>query len=279
MSRNFIEKPIIIRPETRWLNIGFKELWDYRELVYFFVWRDIKIRYKQTIIGGLWVIFQPLTAMLIFTVFFGRFAKIPSDNIPYPIFVYVGLILWNYFSFSLSHSSESMVGNSNIIQKIYFPRLIIPISSSLIGLVDFCIASLILVGFMVYYQISVHIAMLYYLPLLLLITFLSSVGLGCFFASVNVKYRDVRYAIPFFIQMFMFLTPVIYPVSMLGGKYKLLVSLNPMTGVIETARGVIFGNHNIDWRFLSFSIVISLALFVFGIAYFRKTEKYFADII
>lgn len=273
------ENLIVVKPTKGWLNIGLKELWDYRELIYFFVWRDIKVRYKQTAIGALWAIFQPFAAMLIFTLFFGKFAKIPSDNIPYPVFVYVGILLWNYFSFGLSHSSESMVSNANIIQKIYFPRLIIPISSSLIGLIDFAIASLILIGLMAYYRFIPNITIVIYLPPLILITFLSSVGLGCFFASVNVKYRDVRYVIPFFIQMFMFLTPVIYPMSMLGAKFKWFLSLNPMSGVIEAARSVVFGDRVVDWHLLSISIVISLVLFIFGIMYFRKTERYFADII
>jgi len=217
--------------------------------------------------------------MLIFTLFFGKLAKMPSDGIPYPIFVYVGLLLWNYFSFGLSHSSNSMVSNSNIIQKIYFPRLIIPISSSLIGIVDFIIASVILIAMMFYYRYIPNIAGIVYLPMLLFITFLSSVGLGCFLASINVKYRDVRYVVPFFIQMVMFLTPVIYPISMLGNKYKWLLMMNPMCGVIETARGVIFNKSAVDWILLSVSIAVSVILFIFGVMYFRKTEHFFADII
>lgn len=273
------ENTIIIKPHKGWLNIDFKELWNYRELVYFFVWRDIKVRYKQTIIGALWAVFQPLTAMVVFTIFFGKFAKMPSDNIPYPVFVYVGLILWNYFSFGLSHASDSMISNANIIQKVYFPRLIVPISSSLIGLIDFFVASIVLLGLMAYYRFVPSIIILWYLPVLILITFLSSVGLGCFLASLNVKYRDVRYALPFFIQMFMFLTPVIYPVSILGNKYRLFLLLNPMSGVIENARRIIFMSRPVDGGLLFLSLTISIVLFVFGIAYFRKTERYFADII
>jgi lipopolysaccharide transport system permease protein len=270
---------IIIKSQKGWLRIDFKELWFYRELAYFFVWREIKIRYKQTVVGFAWAIFKPLTTMLIFTFFFGKLAKIPSDGIPYPIFVYIGLLLWDYFAFGLNHSSESMVGNANIIQKVYFPRLIIPISSSLIGLVDFAIASIVLFGLMIYYHYIPNVAGIFYLPLLLLITFFSSVGLGCFFASINVKYRDVRYIIPFFMQMFMFLTPVIYPVSMAGSKFKWLLALNPMAGVIEFARAVILGTRNMDWPMLLMSMIISVGLFIFGIYYFRKTENYFADII
>ena len=268
-----------IKPHKGWISIDLKELWDYRELAYFFVWRAIKIRYKQTVIGALWAIFKPLFTMVIFTIFFGRLAKIPSDGVPYPIFVYVGTLLWQYFSFSLSDASGSMVGNAGIINKIYFPRLIIPISSSFIGLVDFTIASLILAVLMFYYQYIPNLVGVLIIPLLLLITFLASVGLGCFLAAVNVKYRDVRHILPFFIQMLMFLTPVIYPTSMVSDKYRWILALNPMSGVIENARAGIFGNKPVDWQLLGVSIAISAILFVFGIFYFKKTERFFADIV
>ena len=270
---------LVIKPPRGLFNIGFKELWVNRELLYFFVWKDMKVRYKQTAVGVLWAVFQPLIAMLIFTFFFGRFAKMPSDGVPYPIFVYVGLLLWKYFSFALSNSSNSVVGNASIIQKIYFPRLIMPISSSLVGLIDFAISSFILAGLMFYYHYIPNVSGIFYIPLLVFITFLSSIGLGCFLASINVKYRDVRYAMPFFIQMLMFLTPVIYPVSMLGDKYKWILALNPMSGVIQTARGTLFGIRAVDWQLLSTAIIVSVVLFVFGIIYFRKTERFFADIV
>lgn len=222
----------VIRPPKGWLHLNLRELWQYRELAYFFVWRDIKVRYKQTAIGALWAVFQPFTAMIIFSIFFGRFVGIPSEGIPYPVFVYSGLLLWNYFAFGLAHASSSMVENGNIIKKIYFPRLIIPIASSLTGLVDFLFATLVLVGLMIYYNYLPHLAIILYAPLLLVMTFLASMGLGCFLASINVKYRDVRYALPFFIQILMFLTPVIYPVSIVGEKYRWLLALNPMSSVI-----------------------------------------------
>lgn len=270
---------VIIRPPKGLFNIGCRELWEYRELLYFFVWRDIKVRYKQTAVGASWAIFQPLLTMLIFTFFFGRFAKMPSDGIPYPIFVYVGLLLWNYFSSALSRASSSMVNNAGIIEKIYFPRLIIPVSSSLTGLVDFIIASFILIGLMFYYRYAPTLTGILYIPLLVFIIFLTSVGLGCFLASINVKYRDVGYVMPFFIQMLMFVTPVIYPISILEGRFKWILAINPMSGVIEAARGAILGIRPVDWELLSLSIAISLALFVFGIVYFRRTERFFADII
>ena len=268
----------VIQPPKGWLHLDVKELWVFRELAYFFVWRDIKVRYKQTAIGALWAIFQPFMAMVVFSIFFGRFVGIPSDGIPYPIFVYAGLLFWNYFSFGLSHSAGSMVENGNIIKKIYFPRLIIPIASSLTGLVDFFFATLVLVGLMAYYHYLPYLTIVFYMPLLLGIAFLSSMGVGCFLAAINVKYRDVRYALPFFIQILMFITPVIYPVSIVGEKYRWLLALNPMSSVIETARAVLFGKP-IEGSLILISLGTAFIFFLAGIIYFRKTERFFADII
>lgn len=270
---------ISIKPPKGWLRIDFKELWAYRELAYFFVWRDVKIRYKQTVMGVLWALFQPFAAMVIFTIFFGRFAKMPSDGVPYPVFVYVGLLLWNYFSFGLSHAASSMLTNSNVIQKIYFPRLIVPFSSSLLGLLDFFIASFVLVGLMLYYHYVPHLAGVLCLPFLLVIIFLTSVGVGCFLASINVKYRDVQYILPYFIQMFMFVTPVIYPSSILSAKFKWIIIANPMAVVIETARNSLLKHQGTEWGPLFMAFAISICIFSFGVMYFRKTERYFADII
>lgn len=269
----------VIRPPRGWFRIDFQELWAFRELAYFFVWRDLKVRYKQTVLGALWAIFQPFVAMVVFSIFFGKLARMPSDGIPYPIFVYSGLVLWNYFSFSLSHAAGSMVENAGIIKKIYFPRLIIPVASSLIGLVDFAIAAVILVGLMVYYQFVPSLLILLYLPALLAITFLTAVGVGSFLASVNVKYRDVRYAMPFFIQMLLFVTPVIYPISIVGERFRWLLALNPMAGVIEAARGLLFKGGAIDGSALGLSLGVAGLLFVAGVIYFRKTEQFFADIV
>jgi lipopolysaccharide transport system permease protein len=260
------------------LHWDLKELWSFRELVYFFVWRDIKVRYKQTIMGGLWVVFQPLVAMIIFTLFFGRFAKIPSDNIPYPLFVYVGLLFWNYFAFAISRASESMVANANIIQKIYFPRIIIPLSAAILGIVDFFVASLILVFFFMYYRFLPAASNIWILPWLIVNAFLAAFGMGCLLASLNVKYRDVRYVVPFLVQMLMFVTPVIYPMSMIHSKWKWVFAFNPMSGVIENARAVIFARP-VDMNLLFISTIISVFLFLLGTAYFRKTEQFFADLI
>lgn len=269
----------VIRPKKGWVDIGLKELWLYRELVYFFAWREIKVRYKQTILGIFWAILQPVVTTVVFTIFFGRFARMPFDGIPYPIFVYIGLLLWNYFSFCLSHSSSSMVENADIVQKVYFPRLIIPISSCLVGLVDFFISCLVLLALMAYYHCIPQIEGILFMPFLIFITFLSSMGLGSFFAAINVKYRDMRYVIPFFIQLAMFLTPVIYPMSIIGNRFKWILALNPMSGVIESFRRLILGTGNIDWHVLSISCVTGIVLFVFGISFFRQTERYFADIL
>jgi len=269
---------IIIKPKKTFSLGDIKEIWDYRELIYFFTWRDLKVRYKQTAIGVLWALFQPFITMVVFSVFFGNLAKIPSDNVPYPIFVYVGLLIWQFFSSSLSDTSNSLVNNQSIITKVYFPRLILPISTVLTKFVDFFVASIILVGLMAYYHFLPNLTGLLILPLLLLITFFISIGGGLFLAAVNVKFRDVRYVLPFFIQMLLFVTPVIYPAS-IAGKYSWILSFNPMTGVIKAAQAAILGNAPINWFLLLISSIASLIIFLIGVTYFKKTEKYFADIV
>lgn len=268
----------IIKPKKTFSLNDIRELWQYRELMYFFTWRDLKVRYKQTAIGVAWAIFQPFMTMVVFSVFFGNFAKMPSDGIPYPIFVYVGLLIWQFFSSALSETSNCLVGNQAIITKVYFPRLILPISAVLTKLVDFFVASIILIFLMMYYQYTPHLAGLLILPLLLLISFLAAVGGGLFLAAVNVKYRDVRYALPYFIQILMFVTPVIYPAS-IAGKYSWILSLNPMTGVIKAAHAAILGNAPINWMLLLISFAATSVLFIIGIIFFKQTERYFADVI
>jgi len=268
----------VIRPRKTFSLKDIKELWQYRELLYFFAWRDLKVRYKQTFIGVAWAIFQPFITMVVFSVFFGGLAKIPSDGVPYPIFVYVGLLFWQFFSTALGDTSNALISNQAIITKVYFPRLILPISTVVTKFVDFLIATLILVGLMFYYGYMPHISGLLILPLLLLITFMASVGGGLFLASINVKYRDVRYALPFFIQILLFLTPVIYPAS-IAGKYSYLLAINPMTGVIQSARAAILGTAPINWLLISISLAGTFVLMVFGTYFFKKTERFFADII
>jgi len=269
----------LIKPKKRLSLVeDAKELWEAKELLYFFAWRDLKVRYKQTAIGVFWVIFQPFITMVVFSLFFGKLAKMPSDGIPYPIFVYTGLLLWQFFSTSLSETSNCLIANQSIITKVYFPRLILPISAVLTKFVDFFIASVILIGMMAYYQYLPHLTGLLILPLLLLISFLAAMGIGLFLAAFNVKYRDVRYALPFFIQTLLFLTPVIYPSSILG-KYSWILALNPMTGVIKAARAEILGSGEVNWLLLLISGSVSLLLLILSVIYFKKTERYFADIV
>lgn len=269
---------IVIKPKKAFSWQDLKEIWRYKELLYFFAWRDLKVRYKQTVIGVLWAIFQPFFVMVVFSILFGSLAKMPSDGVPYPIFVYIGLLFWQFFSSSLSEASGSLVSNQAICTKTYFPRLILPISSAMPHLVDFLIASGILVGLMIYYHYTPHLVGVLIVPLLVLITLIIASGLGIFLSAVNVKYRDVRYVLPFFIQMLMFVTPVIYPVSIFQ-KYSWILAINPMTGVIQVARAAILGTVSINWISLLTSGLVGIIILIIGIIYFKKTEKYFADLI
>lgn len=268
----------IIRPKKFFSLRDLSELWQYKELLYFFSWRDLKVRYKQTTIGILWAVLQPLITMIVFSLFFGKLANVPSDSVPYPIFVYVGLLFWQFFSGALSDTSNVLITNQSIITKVYFPRLILPLSSVITKFVDFIIASVILLGLMIYYGFIPNLGGFLILPLLLLITFMAAVGGGLWLAAVNVKYRDVRYALPFFIQILLFITPVIYPAS-IAGKYSWLLALNPMTGVIQSARAALLGTTPINWLLLSISFVACLIILLIGIIYFKKVERYFADIV
>jgi lipopolysaccharide transport system permease protein len=272
------EKLSIIEPKKGWVPIDLKEIWKYRELLYFLTKRDIKVRYKQTVLGGLWAIIQPLFTMIVFTLFFGKLAKVPSDGVPYPIFVYAGLLPWTYFANALAASGNSLVGSQNLISKVYFPRLIIPTSASLTGLLDLLIAMLILGVLMIYYQFLPGISMLLF-PFLVGLTFLCAVGVGLWLSALNVEYRDIRYAIPFLIQLWMFVSPVIYPVSLVSEKYQWLLALNPMGGIIKAFRASLLGHMPIDWFLLSISTAMVVVLFCSGIYYFRRMEKTFADVV
>lgn len=268
----------IIRPKKVLGLDDFKEIWNYRELLYFFAWRDFKVRYKQTVIGVLWAVFQPFMTMVVFSVFFGKMLGIPSDGVPYPIFVYTGLLFWQFFSSALTETSNVLISNQAIITKVYFPRLILPLAAVTTKFVDFAIASLILAGMMIYYGYTAQIAGFVILPILLLITFMTAVGGGLLLAAVNVKYRDVRYILPFFIQILLFVTPVIYPAS-IAGQYSWLLAFNPMMGVIQTARASFLETTPINWILLGDSFVAALLLLGIGTLYFKKVERYFADLI
>ena len=272
------EDTLIIQPTRGWRNINLAEIWRYRELLYFFTWRDIKVRYKQTAIGVLWAILQPFLTMVVFSVFFGKFAKVPSEGIPYPMFVYAGLLPWTLFSQSLTRSSQSVVTNANLIKKIYFPHLITPLSASLSALVDFFISFGILFFMMMYYKIM-PAKEIFLFPLLVILTFLCSVGIGFWFSAINVMYRDVRYVIPFLIQLGLFITPVIYPVSIVPEKYAWILYLNPMTGIIESYRTCLLGYKAVPVLGLTVSVVITLSFFISGVYFFRRMERKFADVI
>ncbi len=272
------EPAIVIRPKKTFSFSDIRELWNYRELLYFFTWRDLKVRYKQTAIGVLWAVIQPLLAMVVFSFFFGTLAKIPSDNVPYPIFVYTGLLFWQFFSDSLADVSNSLVGNQSIITKVYFPRLILSVSPIITKLIDFAIAAVILAGMMVYYGIAPSLESVAAVPVLLIITFMCAMGAGLFLAAINVKYRDVRYVLPYFIQLLIFVTPVIYPAS-IAGKYSKLLALNPMMGVIQNARAALLNTAPVNWPLIGISSAVCLLMLAFGFYVFKKVERYFADII
>jgi len=269
---------IIIRPQKGWISIKLRELWQFRELLYFLAWRDIKVKYKQTALGVVWAVLQPFLTMMVFSVLFGRFVKMPSEGVPYPIFVYIGLLPWQYFASVLSQSTQSVVVEKNMITKIYFPRLIIPTSTALSALLDFCIASVILGMMMIYYGVSVGSG-IFLVPLLVVLTMVNAVGFGMWFSALNVRYRDIQYAIPFMIQIWMFVTPVIYPSSLFGERYSWILSLNPMAGVIEAFRPAVLGHMPIPWPSLFVSAIVGSAIFIGGMVYFRRVERYFADVI
>ncbi len=273
-----MKEALIIQPTRGWRHIDLREIWHYRELLYFLTWRDIKVRYKQTLIGAAWAVIQPLLTMVVFSIFFGKLIKVPSEGIPYPIFVFAGLLPWTYFAQSLSRSSESVVQSANLIRKVYFPRIITPVSASLSGLLDFGISFVVLIGLMVYYQFFPTKELLLF-PLLALLTFLCSVGIGLWLSALNVMYRDVKYATPFFIRLGLFVTPVIYPASIVPKEYSWILYLNPMTGIIESFRASILGYKAIPWFGLTISILITISIFVSGIFFFRRMEKNFADMI
>jgi lipopolysaccharide transport system permease protein len=269
---------IIIKPRKGWQLINFKELIEYKDLFYFLVMRDVKVRYKQTVLGGLWAIIQPFFLMVIFSLFFGALAKVPSEGIPYPIFSYSTLIAWTYFSNTVSGSSNSLVSNSSLVSKVYFPRLIIPLSPVFAFLLDFVISFIILIGMMIYFQVYPDITILF-LPLLVVIMMFLASGVGTLLASLNAKYRDIQYTISFLLQFWMFASPVIYPVSMLPEKYRVIYAINPMTGIIEGFRSALLGTTAFPTRLVLISALVSILIFIAGTLYFRRTERYFADVI
>jgi lipopolysaccharide transport system permease protein len=272
------ERPILtITPSRGWVALNLLEVWDHRELLYFLTWRDIKIRYKQTALGMVWAIIQPLFPMLVFTLFFGKLAKVPSDGIPYSVFAYAGLLPWTYFASAIGNSSNSIVGSSNLISRVYFPRMIIPASAVLAALVDFLIAFILLAGLMIWHRIPVTVSTLMLLPLVGILTILS-LAIGMTFAGWTVKYRDIRFALPFLVQLWMFATPVIYPASLVPQKWRWVLGLNPITGIVEGFRSALFGRP-FAWGFLAYSVAFALVMLVYSAYSFRRLERLFADLI
>ncbi len=266
-----------IEPSSGWVSLRLGELWEYRELLYFLVWRDIKVRYKQTALGAAWAILQPVLTMVVFSVFFGRLAKVPSDGIPYPVFALAALVPWQLFAYAVSESTSSLVVSQNLIKKVYFPRLVIPIASVLAGLVDFAISFVALIGLMTYYGIRPTPAIAI-LPLFILLAVASALCVGLWLSALNVEFRDVRYTIPFLTQFWMFVTPVAYPSSLIPEKWRTVFGLNPMAGVVEGFRWALLGKATSLGSFLAVSIAVVVVLLFGGLVYFRRMESTFADV-
>jgi lipopolysaccharide transport system permease protein len=267
-----------IEPSKGWVSLKLRELWEYRELLYFLIWRDIKVRYKQTILGGAWAIIQPFFTMVVFSLFFGKLAKIPSDGIPYPIFCFAALVPWGFFANGMSQASNSLVGESNLIKKVYFPRLSIPIASVLGGIVDFVLALVMLLGMMLYYGMTptVNAAAL---PLFLILAFITSLGTSLWLSAMYVQFRDVRHVIPFLTQIWLFATPVAYPSSLLDEPWRTLYGVNPMVGVVEGFRWALLGTQTTPGPTIIISYLVAIGLLLSGAYYFRRMEKTFADVI
>jgi lipopolysaccharide transport system permease protein len=275
---NLNAETLRIEASRGWIPLRLGELWEYRELLYFLVWRDIKVRYKQTALGAIWAIIQPFTTMVVFSLFFGKLAKIPSDNIPYPIFCYAALVPWTFFANGLTQSSESLVGNANLIRKVYFPRLTIPVAAVLSGIVDFGLAFIVLLGMMLYYGIVPTVNVVW-LPLFLLLALVSSLGIGLWLSALNLKYRDVRYVVPFLTQIWLFVTPIAYPSTLLPARWQLVYGLNPMAGVVRGFRWALLGTTTAPGPIIFVSSLASLLILAGGVFYFRRMERTFADLV
>jgi len=266
------------QPPKGWAWPKFRELWEYRELLFFFAWRDIKVRYRQTVMGVLWAIIQPFFTMVIFSLFFGRLANIPSDGVPYPIFSFTALVPWTFFANALAQASNSLVFNANMIKKIYFPRLALPIATVLAGVIDFALAFIVLLGIMLYYGLAPTVNIIW-LPLFALLALVTSIGVSLWLAAMNVQFRDVRYTIPFLTQAWLFVTPIAYPSSLLPEPWRTLYGLNPMAGVVEGFRWALLGTDTAPGKMIIVSALVAVILLVSGAFYFRRMEQSFADVL
>jgi len=272
------EPVLVIQPSRVWFHLDLAALWQYRELLYFLVWRDLKVRYRQTAIGATWAILQPLMTMVIFTVIFSHFAKIPSDGLPYPIFAYTALLPWTYFASALSRSSSSVVAEAHLISKVYFPRAVLPLAGTVSGIIDFAVAFVLLLGMMIWYGIMPAWGLLA-LPLFLLLALATALAVGLWCSALNVRYRDVGYTIPFLTQCWMYASPVAYPVSLVPENWRFVYSLNPMAGVIEGFRWALLGKHGPDFVVMAVSTVVVALLLVGGLVFFKHVERTFVDVV
>lgn len=267
-----------LAPSNGWVSLRLREFWEYHELLYFLIWRDVKVRYKQTVLGAGWAIIQPLFTMLVFTIFFGRLAKIPSDGLPYPVFSYAALVPWTFFANGLTQSADSLAGSANLLRKVYFPRLAIPVAAVLSGVVDFLIAFVVLLVLMAVYGVHPTINVVW-LPALLLLALATSLGVGLWLSALNVEFRDVKYVVPFIVQFWMLATPIAYPSSMMSQPWRTWYGLNPMSGVVEGFRWALLGKTGAPGGMIWVSACVSIALLVGGAFYFRRLEKTFADLV
>jgi lipopolysaccharide transport system permease protein len=267
-----------IEASRGWVSLRLQELWEYRELLYFLTWRDLKVRYKQTVLGASWAVLQPFVTMVIFSIFFGRLAGVPSDGLPYPIFSFAALVPWTFFAFGLTHSSNSLVGSANLIKKIYFPRLMLPIASMLAGAVDFALAFMLLLGMMAYFGIAPTWNVVW-LPFLLVLAFGTALGVGLWLSAMNVQFRDIKHTLPFLTQVWLFATPIAYPSSMLDEPWRTLYAINPMVGVVEGFRWALLGTDTAPGPMLAVSSIAAALLLVSGAYYFRRMERTFADVV
>lgn len=278
-SMKAAEKPsVIIRPAKGLFQLDLTAVWTYRELLYFMVWRDIKIRYKQTVLGAGWAIFQPLITMLIFTIIFGKLARIPSDGIPYPVFAFTALLPWTYFSQALTQGANSVITNANLITKIYFPRLLIPLAATIVPGVDFFFSFIMMLFLMIWFHITPTWNILA-LPFFLIVAFITAMAVSLWLSALNVRYRDVKYTIPFMVQIWMYASPVVYPVNLIPEKWRLVYGLNPMAGVIEGFRWALLGKQSPDFTVITVSLLVVFVMMTGGIIYFRRSESTFADVI
>jgi lipopolysaccharide transport system permease protein len=274
-----VEVPVtVIEPSKGWVSLRLHALWRSRELLYFLIWRDVKVRYKQTLLGAAWAILQPLLTMVVFSIFFGKLARMPSDGVPYPLFAYVALVPWTFFANGLTLSSNSLVANQTLLRKVYFPRLVIPISAVAAGLIDFGIAFIVLLGLAARYGVS-PTANLIWLPALVLLALVTALGVGLWFSALNVLYRDIQYVVPFLVQVWLYATPIVYPSSLVPERWRTLYALNPMVGVVEGFRWALLGTGTAPGPMIFVSAMAALAILIGGLFFFRRMEKSFSDVV